>query len=186
MLEWSQLLLPALYSAIAVFIASTIIHVALKYHNADFRKLSNEEEVRAAIRKGSPGPGQYLLPHCTDGGKRDPAVMQKFVEGPVGLVVLRPSGAIQMGPFLGKWFLYCFVIALLAGYVARVTLTGPTRSYLQVFQVVGTAAWLAYAWQGPADSIWKGKPWSSTIKEMFDGLVYASLTAGCFAWQLHT
>src|SRR5258707_11307856 len=88
MLDWSQLLLPALLSAIAVFIVSSVIHVALKYHNSDFKKLSNEDEVRAAIRKGAPGPGQYMVPHCSEGGKKDPAVMQKFVEGPVGLVVL--------------------------------------------------------------------------------------------------
>jgi len=185
MLDWSHLLLPALYSAVAVFILSSVIHVALKYHNSDFRKLSNEEEVRAVIRKGNPSPGQYMLPHCSEGGKKDPAVMQKFVEGPVGLVVLRPSGAIQMGPFLGKWFVYCFVIAMLAGYVAHFSLPAQ-RSYMDVFRLVGTVAWLGYSWQGPADSIWKGKPWSSTLKEMFDGFWYALLTAGCFAWQLHT
>jgi hypothetical protein len=185
MLDWSHLLLPALYSAIAVFIASTLIHVALKYHNSDFRKLSNEDEVRAAIRKGGPTPGMYMLPHCSEGGKQDPAVQAKFVEGPVGLVMLRPSGAIQMGPFLGKWFVYCFVIALLSGYVATFAL-GPQRTYMDVFRLIGTVAWFAYAWATPADSIWMGKPWSSTIKHMIDGFVYALLTAGCFAWQLHT
>jgi hypothetical protein len=51
-----------------------------------------------------------------------------------------------------------------------------------VFRVIGTAAWLAYAWQAPADSIWKGVPWSSTVKTLVDGLIYALLTAGTFAW----
>jgi hypothetical protein len=27
-----------------------------------------------------------------------------------------------------------------------------------------------------------GKPWSSTFLYMFDGLIYAALTAGSFAW----
>lgn len=185
MIDWTQLFLPALLSAVAVFIASTVIHVALKYHNADFRKLPNEDEVRAVIRKGAPGPGQYMLPHCSEGGKNDPATVQKFVEGPVGLVVLRKSGPIQMGGFLGSWFVYCFVVALLAGYVAHFALPAQ-RSYDEVFRLVGTVAWMAFGWQGPADSIWKGKPWSSTLKELFDGFVYALLTAGCFAWRLHT
>jgi hypothetical protein len=30
-----------------------------------------------------------------------------------------------------------------------------------------------------------GKPWRSTLLYMFDGLLYALCTAGCFAWQLH-
>jgi hypothetical protein len=182
MLDWSHLLLPALYSAIAVFIASSVIHMALKYHNSDIKKLANEDELRAAIRKGATAPGMYMIPYCSHEGKQDPAMTQKFVEGPVGLLTLRPSGAIQMGGFLGKWFVYCFVVALLSGYVAHFTLP-PQADYMKVFRVVGTAAWLAFAWAGPADSIWMGKPWSSTIKHMFDGLVYALLTAGCFAWQ---
>ena len=44
------------------------------------------------------------------------------------------------------------------------------------------SAWLAYAWASPSDSIWKGKPWSVTARAMFDGLVYASLTAGIFGF----
>jgi hypothetical protein len=182
MLDWSQLLLPALYSAIAVFIASSLIHMALKYHNSDIHKLANEDELRAAIRKGNATPGMYMIPYCTHEGKPDPAMTQKFVEGPVGLLTLRPAGAIQMGGFLGKWFLYCFVVALLAGYVAHFSLPVPA-TYPHVFRLVGTVAWLAFAWAGPADSIWMGKPWSSTFKHMFDGLIYALLTAGCFAWQ---
>jgi len=185
MIEWSQLLLPALIAAVAVFIASTVIHVALKYHNSDFRKLSNEDEVRAAIRKGGATAGMYMIPHCKDGGKQDAAMQAKFVEGPVGLVMLRPSGPISMGPFLGKWFVYCFIVSLVSGYVAHFALP-EHREYKDVFRLVGTVAWLAYAWAGPADSIWMGKPWSSTWKHMFDGFWYALLTAGCFAWRLHS
>jgi hypothetical protein len=47
-------------------------------------------------------------------------------------------------------------------------------------QVIGASAWLAYAWGSPAESIWKGKPWTSTFRYLVDGLVYASLTAGAF------
>jgi hypothetical protein len=36
---------------------------------------------------------------------------------------------------------------------------------------------------GPVvNSIWKGQPWSVTLKEIFDGLVYGMLTAGTFGW----
>ena len=97
------------------------------------------------------------------------------------VVFVRPSGKIQMGGFLGKWFAYTLIVSLIAGYMARAVLH-PGASYLQVFQVVGCAAWLAYAWQGPADSIWAGKPWKTSIGALLDGLLYACLTAGSFGW----
>jgi len=78
-------------------------------------------------------------------------------------------------------FAYTLVVSLLAGYVARATVA-PGAEYPHVFQVVGAASWLAYAWSIPADSIWMGKPWSSTFVYRLDGLIYASLTAGSFAW----
>ena len=179
---WSALVLPILLSAGLIFIASSLIHAVLQLHNKDYGKFSNEDEVRAAIRKGSPAPGMYIMPHAL-GGKAasSPEIVKKFEEGPNGLIYLRPSGAIKMGPFLGKWFVYTLVVSFIAGYLGRAVLH-PGANYLEVFQVVGTTAWLAYAWQGPADSIWAGKPWKVTAAAMLDGLLYACLTAGAFGW----
>ena len=50
------------------------------------------------------------------------------------------------------------------------------------FRVAGTAAFLCYAGAQPMNSIWKGNKWSTTVKNIFDGLVYALLTAGAFGW----
>jgi hypothetical protein len=33
-----------------------------------------------------------------------------------------------------------------------------------------------------SNGIWKGQPWSMTIKEVVDGLIYGCLTAGTFVW----
>ncbi len=32
------------------------------------------------------------------------------------------------------------------------------------------------------ESAWKGQKWSTTIKFMIDGLIYALVTAGTFGW----
>ena len=181
MVAWTDLLLPILISAVLVFIASSLIHMVVKWHNPDYRRLANEDEVRAALRKGSPSPGQYVFPHCLDGKQMaEPAMKQKYVEGPVGVLYVRPSGAPSLGPFLIKWFVYTLIVGALAGYVAHATLTSGAE-YFKVFQVAGATAWLAYAWQGPSNSIWKGQPWAVTFRGMVDGFVYASLTAGAFA-----
>jgi hypothetical protein len=87
-----------------------------------------------------------------------PEIQKKFVDGPVCVLYVRPNGAIQLGPFLLKWILYSAVASALSGYVAKSVLHAGD-SHLAVFRVVGVSAWLAYAWQSPSDSIWKGKPW---------------------------
>ena len=43
-------------------------------------------------------------------------------------------------------------------------------------------SYLAYAGAEPVASIWKGTRWSTTWKNVFDGLVYALLTGGVFGW----
>lgn len=182
MVAWSALLLPAVISAVLVFFASSLIHMVIQWHRSEYKTLSNEDEVRAAIRKTSPVPGKYIMPFCKDSKEMgSPEMERKFTEGPNVVMFVRENGMVKLGPFLGKWFAYTFVVSLVAAYVARATVA-PGAEYLHVFQVVGAAAWLAYAWAIPADSIWMGKPWSATFVYMFDGLIYAALTAGTFAW----
>jgi len=183
MVPWSALLLPALISAVLVFIASSLIHMVIRWHKAEYQTLPNEDEVRVAINKSKPVPGKYVMPFCKDGKEMaTPEMQRKYNEGPNVVMYVRENGPVQLGPFLGKWFAYSLVVSLLAGYVAHVSLP-PGTEYLKVFQVVGAAAWLAYAWAIPSDSIWIGKRWSSTFVYMIDGLIYAALTAGAFAWM---
>jgi hypothetical protein len=180
---WAELILPALVAAVGVFVASSVIHMVLKLHNPDYKKLPNEDEVRDAIRRGGAGPGQYILPHCNDPKEQaDPAMVKKYEEGPNGVLYVGPKGVIKLGPFLGKWFLYTVLIGLAAGYVAKSTLFAGT-GFTSVFRVTGAAAWLAYSWQSPSDSIWKAKPWIITFRGYFDGLVYALITGACFGWM---
>jgi hypothetical protein len=182
MVAWSHFLLPIALSSVFVFFVSAILHMVLQWHKPDYLKLANEDEVRAAILKASPAPGQYILPHCADGkDAAKPEMKRKFEEGPVGVLFLRRAGPMSIGPFLMQWIGYTLVIGALVAYFAQFTLkTGAT--YAEVFRVVGMAGWLGYAWQGPSDSIWKGKPWISSFRGLVDGLVYALITAGTFAW----
>jgi hypothetical protein len=182
MVAWSDLFLPIALSTVFVFFASSIVHMVLKWHNPDYHKLSNEDEVRAVIRKGAPQPGEYVIPMCKDAkDMQDPAMVQKFAEGPNLSMWIRKPGKVELGPFLMKWVVYTLVVSCLCAYFARFTV-GANADYMRVFHVVGMAAWLAYSWQGPADSIWKGKPWISTFRYMIDGLFYALVTAGTFGW----
>jgi hypothetical protein len=177
-----QLWLPILLSAVIVFIASSIIHMALPIHKSDYRKLPEEDKIMDSMRSAGVTPGRaYVFPYCTHKDMKSPEVVEKFKRGPVGLIAIRPNGSPGLGKFLGQWFLYCIVISIFVAY-----LTGRTRfagtPYLEVFRVAGAAGFLAYAGALAQNSIWKGETWGVTFKHVIDGLIYGLLTAGTFGW----
>ncbi len=182
MVALTALWLPILVAAVVVFIASSISHMVLPWHQSDYSALPDEEGVRAAMRQTKIPPGDYLVPHCTsrkDSGSD--AMLKKYGEGPVGMLTIFPNGPMEMGKSLVSWFLFSIAVGVFAAYLAGHMLT-PGAHYLGVFRVVGTVSFLGYAGAAPVASIWRGQRWWTTIKSMIDGLVYACLTAGVFGW----
>jgi hypothetical protein len=174
--------LPILAAAVIVFVASSLIHMALPYHKGDYRGLPHEADIADAMRKAGVQPGDYIMPYCTSmSAVKEPANMEKFVKGPVAMMTVMRSGAPAMGPQLAQWFVYCVVVGVFAAYIAGRAL-GPGAHYLAVFRFAGATAFIGYSlalWQ---DSIWYKTSWSTTIKNTFDGLIYGLLTGGAFGW----
>lgn len=181
MVPLASLWLPIIVSAVIVFFASFVMHMMLKYHRSDYKGVADEANIRAALRAANVQPGLYMFPHCDHKDMKSPATVEKFKEGPVGILTIMPSGMPNMGRYLGLWFLYCVVIGVFTAYLAGHTLA-PGTSYLGVFRVAGTTAFMSYGLGNLANSIWKNQPWSNTIKEVVDGLIYGMLTAGTFGW----
>jgi len=182
MVYLSELWLPIVLSTVVVFVASSVMHMVLKYHQSDYKKLPNEEGVLEAVRKTGASPGTYFFPHCRDMKElKSPEVMEKFKRGPVGLLTVLPSGPPAMPKALVMWFLYCLAISFVVAYLTGRTVSAGAE-YLTVFRVAGTVAFLGYAAAHASNSIWKGELWATTLKHMFDGLVYGLLTAGVFGW----
>jgi hypothetical protein len=182
MVPLTALWLPILLSAVIVFVASSIIHMASPWHKNDYAKVPNEEGLRAALRPLAIPPGDYMVPRPTSREEmRSAEFMEKVNQGPNLVLTVLPTGPWSMGRNLGLWFLYLVVVSIFAAYVASRTLPAGAQ-YLQVFRIVGATAFLAYAgalWQM---SIWYRRAWSTTIKATVDGLIYALLTAGTFGW----
>lgn len=182
MVALGALWLPILLSAVFVFIASSIIHMALRYHASDYTALPNEEAVRAALKGASAPPRQYIIPYCSSMKEMEsPEMKQKYAEGPVGVLNLKAPGAVSMGPSLAQWFVFSLVVSFFLAYVACHALPAGAR-YLDVFQIVGATGFLAYAAGQIPAAIWMGKPWPIAGKEVFDGLVYGLVSAGTFGW----
>lgn len=177
-----SLWLPILVSAIAVFAASSVIHMVLGYHESDWAKLPDEEGVMNALRPFRIPPGEYVFPKPSSMKQMsEPEFIAKMEAGPMGFVTMLPNGAPKMGGQLAQWFLYCVLIGVFAAYISGRAL-GPGAAYLDVFRFAGATAFLCYTVADWSASIWYHRAWSTTVKNTFDGFVYACLTAGVFGW----
>jgi hypothetical protein len=177
-----ELWIPILLAAVLVFVASSIIHMFLGYHAGDLEEVPSEERVRTVLREASIPPGDYAIPRAGSMKEMaDPAFIAKQEEGPVMIVTVLPSGPPSMGSLLAKWFGFTVAVSVVVAYLAGRTLA-PGAEYLDVFRVAGTVAFVAYGVGSWPQSIWFGKKWSTTLKDTFDGLIYALLTAGAFGW----
>ena len=181
MVPLSALWLPIVLSAVIVFIASSIMHMVLPYHKNNYKRLPDEDKATATLRAQNLERGLYVFPFCTPKEMKTPAAIEKYKQGPVGFLTIMPPGPPAMPKFLGLWFVYCLLVGFFVAYLAGHTVTSGT-SYLAVFRVVGTAAFLSYGLGILPNGIWKGQTWGMTIKEVIDGLIYALLTAGTFGW----
>ncbi len=178
----AALWLPVLLSAVIVFVASSIIHMAPLWHRGECPALPEQDRVQDALRPFNLKPGEYMLPRATDmKSMQAPEFVEKLKRGPVIIMTVMPNGPMSMPKSLAQWFIYVVVVSILAAYVAGATLPAGAP-YLGVFRVAGTTAFAAYAvglWQ---QSIWYSRPWSATAKGTLDGLIYGLLTGGTFGW----
>jgi hypothetical protein len=177
----SALWLPIVLSAVIVFVASSIMHMLLPYHRGDYKQLPEEDKALSALRAAGLNRALYVFPYGTHKEMKSPAMLEKYNQGPVGMMIVFPSGPPFIPKFLGLWFGYTLLISFFVAYLSAHTIPAGTY-YLAVFRVVGTAAFLSFGLGPLANVIWKGYPWGFVLKETVDGLIYALLMAGTFGW----
>lgn len=182
MVPLTSLWMPILLSSVIVFVASSIIHMVLRYHAGDLRAAPREDEVMAALRPFNLPAGDYMVPRApSPKAMKSPEFLAKLNAGPVLLMTVVPNGPPTIGISMVLWFLYSVLVSVVAGYVAGRALPAGSH-YLAVFRFAGCTAFAAYSLALLQDSIWWKRSWSTTLKSMFDGLLYALLTAGTFGW----
>ena len=180
MVDIAALWLPILLSAVFVFFASSIMHMVLPLHRADYDKMEDEDSVLEVLRAQKVGAGDYVLPHCVSPEEqKSKEIRAKMAQGPMVFMTVIPK--IAMGKSLIQWFIYCIAIGTLVGYLTGLAV-GPGAEYREVFRFASTAAFLGYTGAQASNSIWMSRKWSTTFRHTLDGLVYALLTAGVFGW----
>lgn len=182
MVPLTSLVLPILISAVFVFVASSILHMALPIHKNDLKPVPDEDAALDAFRRLKLAPGDYVIPRPRSmADMKAPAFIEKQKTGPIVFMTIAEGGSTSMGPALAQWFLYTVVVSIFAAYIAGRAL-GPGAHYLEVFRFAGCTAFVGYALALPQYSIWYKRSWGTTIRSMIDGLIYGLLTAGVFGW----
>jgi hypothetical protein len=182
MVSLLSLWLPIVLAGAAVFFISSLMHMLLKYHQSDFKSLPDQDRVMAALRPFNIQPGDYFMPYSRDMKERGAADFQeKFKNGPVGTMTIMPNGAPAMGGSLVMWYGYAVIVSIFVAYVTALAVPAG-GDYLMVFRIAGTVAFVGYSLALMQNSIWYKRNWTATLKSMFDGLIYALLTAGVFGW----
>jgi len=182
MVSLTALWLPIVLSAVIVFFVSAAVWMAMPHHRKDFATVDDEDSVMDALRPHLSAPGMYYFPFAEGAEMRTEAYKEKVRKGPVAIVKVRSADStLNMGPAMMKSLMLYLVVGIFIAYLASRTLPIGT-DYMTVFQVTGTAAFLAYGFIGFQESIWFALPGSVAFKHALDGLVYALLTAGVFGW----
>jgi hypothetical protein len=180
MVSLTALWLPILVSAALVFVASSIIHMALRWHSSDFKRFPDEDGVMNALRPFNLPPADYVAPLPESmAHMSSPEFKTKQARGPSFALTILVNTSI--GRNLAKWFLYSVIIGVFAAYVASLALPAGAP-YNTVFRVTSTVTFAAYAlalWQ---NWIWYSRGLGYTVRTTIDGLIYALLTGGAFGW----
>lgn len=182
MVTLTALWLPILLSAVAVFIVSSLIHMVLRYHNSDFKQVPSEDTIMASLRPYNIPPGDYFVPFCTDMKEMNsPEYLDKINKGPNIIMTVRPNEMGSMGKSLGLWFLYSVLVSGVVAWVAG-RAYGPGAAYMDVFCIAAVTGFAGYGLALFQNSIWWSKSWTTTMKSVFDALVFGLATAGVFGW----
>ena len=182
MIPLTELWLPILLSAVFVFAVSSLLHMVIPIHKGDYKKLPDEQKVLDSLRASGLSPGAYMFPFPASMKEMSsPEMTEKYKTGPVGTMTVLQNGPPAIGKSLAQWFLYALVVSVFTGYIGALAL-GRGAEFLPVFRVTGSVAILGYAISYLPDSIWKGLRWTTTLKFVFDGVVYGLVTAVTFGW----
>ena len=178
----SALWLPILLSTVAVFIASSIIHMTPLWHKTDYPRLPNEDRVLDALRPIGIPPGDYMMPRPANSAEmRSVEFKEKLKRGPTVVMTVMPPWSGSMVGNLSQWFVYCLVVNLFAAYLAGAALPHGA-AFTQICRFAGTAAFMGYTFALWQMSIWYRRAWSMTLKSTFDGVIYAAVTCAVLGW----
>jgi len=183
MTPFMSLLLPIIFAAIAVFLLSAVLHMALPWHKRDYTAVPNEEAALAALGSLAIPPGDYNVPGpIRPDGSRNPDFMPRLKSGPLYLMTVTKPNAFNMGNTLGVWFCVTVLVAAIAACAAG-SIVAPGGDGHDIFHIAGGATFLAYSFGEWPLAIWYHRKWSTVLRNTVDALLYGAATGLIFVWM---
>ena len=183
MTPFTSLLLPVVLAAIAVFIVSMLVHMAMPWHKSDYANVPDHDAAVAAIESLDLPPGDYAVPNARlPGGGRNPNFVADFERGPTFQMTMIPAGGMHMGKYTASWFGFMFLVAAIAAWVTG-SIVPPGGSARAVFHYSAIITACSYGFGGWTQSIWYFRKWSTAFKGTFDAILYGLATGAVFMWM---
>lgn len=180
-MELTQLWLPILLSSVFVFLASSIMWMALPHHKADIKVLPDEKALTEPLAKLNLPPGTYMWPNCQSGeSQSSPKFKARMDAGPWGSINIlgcKPN----FGANLALVFLFYLVVSVCVAYITSRSLAAGA-SCESVFWIACPTAILAYCAGGIPGAFFMGKPKRFMVTDFIDGVVHGLITAATFGW----
>jgi hypothetical protein len=162
-----RIFLAGALGAVAMFIWSSIAHMALPLGAAGVQQIDREDALLSTLQSTLNSHGLYIFPKMAPG--TDMAQNEKKVAtGPSGLLIYFPSRDFVFGKSLAIEFVTQLLQALIAVYLLSLTNIGNFAGRLGFYALVGLLAAIATNvsyWN------WYGFPATYTCAYMFTGWV---------------
>ena len=173
----TDLWLPVLLSAVALFFIGFITWMILPVHKGDWNELPDEDAFSQALRDMNVPKGNYMFPYCADAEQmKSEAFMQKQQQGPVGVIQIWEECG-KMGKQLGCQFFFLLATSFCLAYLATLGVAAGAE-FMEVFRFVGTAGILTYCAANVPSNIWFR---SRITGHLIDGILYGLATGLIFA-----
>lgn len=179
----TQLWIPIVVSAALVWVIGAVIWMAMPHRKNEWKPITNEVGFIQSVKSFELAPGFYSFPHCGDGKRMKEESFQVMLkEGPIGTVHVW-HGMRSMGMCMIGSFVFYLVTSVFVAYLGWNAFEGrPAPTYLDVFQITATAAFMAYSFALIPIGIWFHKPVKNMVFDVVDGLVMGLATGGVFGW----
>jgi hypothetical protein len=182
----TRIFLAGLFGGIAMFIWSSIAHMALPLGEAGIKEIPNESSVLEAMRSNigkKPGlyffPGTGAGPNASRQQKKEAMkqVVEKAANGPSGLLIYHPTRPFAFGRWLGIEFATELIEVLLAVFLlaqTRLTSFGARVGFVTLVGIIAAIATNVPYWN------WYGFPRIYTASYMTTQVI-GFLCAGLIA-----
>ena len=168
----SRIVSGGVLAGIVVFFWGAIAHMVLPLGKMGVRLIPNEEPVIGAMRDAIREPGFYFFPGMDMSGQASESEKEvwqsKVRQGPVGVIIIRPSGGEAMSPRqLGTELATNVISALLAAFLLTFIHSG-YRGRVLFVTLLGVFGFLTISvpyWN------WYGFPTDFTVAEAIDQVV---------------